>query len=138
MVEAVTVDCAASIVMFDCRRALTRQNERRCADGSRCSGHWNYLPAANHLGRRHRHALFAATDPIAVLAIFKRLGAPHELEVLVEGESLFNDGTAVVLSRILLGIVLAGTFDLIDGALDFVFVVGGGLLIGVIAGALVS
>ncbi|HEX9438656.1 MAG TPA: cation:proton antiporter, partial [Roseiflexaceae bacterium] len=36
-------------------------------------------------------AIVAATDPIAVLAIFKQIGAPHDLEILVEGESLFND-----------------------------------------------
>ena len=63
-------------------------------------------------------AIVAATNPIAVLAIFKRLGVPHELAVLVEGESLFNDGTAVVLSRILLGIVLAGTFSVSDGSVE--------------------
>ena len=46
-------------------------------------------------------ALVAATDPVAVLAIFKRIDAPRELELLVEGESIFNDGTAVVLANIL-------------------------------------
>ena len=64
-------------------------------------------------------AIVAATDPIAVLAIFKRLGAPHELAVLIEGESLLNDGTAVVLSRILLGVVLAGTFSITSGVIQF-------------------
>ncbi|MEP7187851.1 MAG: Na+/H+ antiporter [Roseiflexaceae bacterium] len=83
-------------------------------------------------------AIVAATDPIAVLAIFKRLGVPHELAVLVEGESLFNDGTAVVLSRILLGIVLAGTWSIAGGVLNFVVVVGGGLLIGLATGSLFS
>jgi len=83
-------------------------------------------------------ALISATDPIAVVAIFKRLGAPHELEVLVEGESLFNDGTAVVLSRIMLGAVLAGTFDLAAGGRDFVLVVGGGLVLGLATGAVMS
>lgn len=83
-------------------------------------------------------AIVAATDPIAVLAIFSRLGVPHDLAVLVEGESLFNDGTAVVLSRILLGVVLAGTFDVAAGVLDFVVVVGGGLLIGVLSGSFFS
>src|SRR6476620_7881381 len=83
-------------------------------------------------------ALIAATDPIAVLAIFKRLGAPHELAVLIEGESLLNDGTAVVLSRILLGGVLAGTFSITSGIIQFAVVVGGGLLVGVLTGMLVS
>lgn len=83
-------------------------------------------------------AIVAATDPIAVLAIFKRLGVPHTLELLVEGESLFNDGTAVVLSRIMLGVVVAGSFDIAGDALDFILVVGGGLLIGAVTGTLAS
>ncbi len=83
-------------------------------------------------------AIIAATDPIAVLAIFKRLGAPHELAVLIEGESLLNDGTAVVLSRILLGVVLAGTFNITSGIIQFAVVVGGGLLVGLLTGTLVS
>ncbi|HEX9370966.1 MAG TPA: cation:proton antiporter, partial [Roseiflexaceae bacterium] len=83
-------------------------------------------------------AIVAATDPIAVLAIFKQIGAPHDLEILVEGESLFNDGTAVVLSRILLGAALSGTLDLTGGVIDFVVVGGGGLAVGTLAGALAS
>ena len=83
-------------------------------------------------------AIVAATDPIAVLAIFKRLGAPHELAVLIEGESLLNDGTAVVLSRILLGAVLAGSFSITSGIVQFGVVVGGGLLVGLFTGMLVS
>jgi CPA1 family monovalent cation:H+ antiporter len=82
--------------------------------------------------------IVSATDPIAVLAIFKRLGAPHEFELIVEGESLFNDGTAVVLARILLAVALAGTFDPVHGLLDFALVVGGGLLVGLISGGLCS
>src|SRR5258707_1162494 len=42
-------------------------------------------------------ALIAATDPIAVVALFKTLGAPPRMALLVEGESLVNDGTAIVL-----------------------------------------
>jgi CPA1 family monovalent cation:H+ antiporter len=41
--------------------------------------------------------ILSATDPVAVIATFKRLAAPADLEAIVEGESLFNDGTAVVL-----------------------------------------
>ena len=46
-------------------------------------------------------ALIAATDPIAVVALFKSLGAPKRLGVLTEGESLVNDGTAIVLFSII-------------------------------------
>lgn len=83
-------------------------------------------------------ALISATDPIAVVAIFKRLGAPLQLEVIVEGESLFNDGTAVVLARIMLGVVVAGTFAPVAGVIEFITVVGGGLLLGVATGVLLS
>jgi CPA1 family monovalent cation:H+ antiporter len=83
-------------------------------------------------------AIVAATDPIAVLAIFKQLGAPHELAVLIEGESLLNDGTAVVLARILLGVVLAGSFNITSGVIQFAVVVGGGLLVGLLTGTLIS
>ena len=48
-------------------------------------------------------ALIAATDPIAVVALFKTLGVPKRLAVLVEGESLLNDGTAVVFFTLILG-----------------------------------
>lgn len=82
-------------------------------------------------------AVVAATDPIAVLAIFRRIGAPRELELLVEGESIFNDGTAVVLANILKGAVVAGTFSFAGGSLEFLLVVGGGILVGVVTGAIV-
>src|ERR1700733_2120530 len=45
-------------------------------------------------------ALIAATDPIAVVALFKSVGAPPRLTLLIEGESLVNDGTAIVLFSI--------------------------------------
>ena len=83
-------------------------------------------------------AIVAATDPIAVLAIFKQLHAPHSLELIVEGESLFNDGTGVVLARILQQVVLVGTFSVLGSTLDFAVVVGGGLIIGTLAGFLAS
>ncbi len=47
-------------------------------------------------------ALIAATDPVAVVALFRQLGAPKSLTMLVEGESLFNDGTAIVVFQLVL------------------------------------
>ncbi|MCK4872504.1 MAG: sodium:proton antiporter [Phycisphaerales bacterium] len=50
-------------------------------------------------------AILATTDPISVLAVFKSAGAPERLKTLVEGESLFNDGTGIVLFILLIALV---------------------------------
>ncbi len=78
-------------------------------------------------------AIVSATDPVAVVAIFKDLGAPKRLAILVEGESLFNDATAIVLFGILLAMVEGGAeADLLGGALAFVRVFLGGVIVGYI------
>lgn len=83
-------------------------------------------------------ALIAATDPIAVVSIFKKLGAPRRLAVLLEGESLFNDGTAIVIFELAVAAVLTGEFNLIDGVGDFIVVSGLGIIIGLGFGWIVS
>ena len=83
-------------------------------------------------------ALIAATDPVAVVALFRRLGVPRRLQVLLEGESLFNDGTAIVMFNLVVDIALAGSFNLLDTATNFLTVAGGGALIGIALGMLVS
>lgn len=76
-------------------------------------------------------AIVSATDPVAVVAIFKDLGAPKRLTILVEGESLFNDATAIVLYTILLKMLIGGReADLLAGAADFVTVFLGGIVVG--------
>ncbi|TDJ61403.1 MAG: cyclic nucleotide-binding domain-containing protein [Proteobacteria bacterium] len=82
-------------------------------------------------------ALIAATDPVAVVALFKELGAPARLTTLVEGESLFNDATAIVTFKVLLGIALAGSFtsgDVGRGIVEFFQVFFGGVIVGTIIG----
>lgn len=82
-------------------------------------------------------ALISATDPVAVVALFKELGTPQRLTILVEGESLLNDATAIVLFNILLGIALRGQFeagDVIIAIASFFKVFLGGVLIGVLLG----
>lgn len=83
-------------------------------------------------------ALVAATDPVAVVSLFRSLGVPKRLQVLVEGESLFNDGTAIVVFNLMIIIAVTGQFNLVDSIIDFVVVAGGGLLIGFVLGVLVS
>lgn len=83
-------------------------------------------------------AILSATDPVAVIALFKRLGAPERLTILVEGESLFNDATAIVLAKILLFIALANSdvtsSHILSGTSDFFIVFIGGLLVGIVLG----
>ncbi len=87
-------------------------------------------------------AILSATDPVAVIALFKRLGAPKRLTILVEGESLFNDATAIVLATIL--ITTLGTqggsenITLIEATFEFLLVFLGGMLVGWILGMLTS
>ncbi|MCL4560125.1 MAG: Na+/H+ antiporter [Chloroflexi bacterium] len=83
-------------------------------------------------------ALIAATDPVAVVAIFRSLGVPRRLAVLVEGESLFNDGTAIVVFNLMLAVVLTGQFNLLGGISDFLRVAAGGVIVGLVLGLVVS
>jgi CPA1 family monovalent cation:H+ antiporter len=84
-------------------------------------------------------AIMAATDPVSVLATFRQIGAPRRLSMLIEGESLFNDGTALVLFRILLGIVLTGAVgNWLWNIGEFVIVIAGAVAVGAATGYLVS
>lgn len=82
-------------------------------------------------------AIVATTDPSAVVAIFREVGAPRRLTSLVEGESLLNDAAAIALFSALLGLLLAPE-AVSAGALPMTFAwsLGGGTLLGLVAGRL--
>ncbi len=79
-------------------------------------------------------ALISATDPVAVVAVFRELGVPKRLLTLVEGESLLNDGVAIVLFEILLVAALGGEISAAEGLIDFFGVFFGGAAIGAVVG----
>jgi CPA1 family monovalent cation:H+ antiporter len=83
-------------------------------------------------------ALISATDPVSVVALFRSLGAPKRLQVLLEGESLFNDGTAIVIFNLMLGMALSGQFHLGASVLEFLVVAGGGIAVGVVLALIAS
>lgn len=78
--------------------------------------------------------LIAATDPVSVIATFKEAGVKGRIRLLVEAESLFNDGTAAVAFAITLGIALGASSNpsIIVG--DMALTIGGGLVIGTLIG----
>jgi CPA1 family monovalent cation:H+ antiporter len=83
-------------------------------------------------------ALISPTDPVSVLSLFKEVGAPKDLKTIVEGESLFNDATGVVLFTILLKALLSGQeIGFGQAAYEFVKVSVGGLLLGAVLGWIV-
>ncbi len=86
-------------------------------------------------------AIISATDPVAVLSVFKEYGAPHRLTLIFEGESLFNDGTAFAIFLVFLGIIQNG-FHGAETVLQCIFsfstmILGGGFF-GLFMGLLFS
>jgi NhaP-type Na+/H+ or K+/H+ antiporter len=98
------------------------------------SWHWN-LPVALVFG-----ALISATDPVAVVSIMKELGVSKKLATLVEGESLLNDGAAIVGFTILLAALVSGQTFMSYGQVvsEFFRVSAGGIALGVFLGYVVS
>jgi CPA1 family monovalent cation:H+ antiporter len=81
--------------------------------------------------------IVAATDPVAVLALFRSMRVDRDLSTIVEGESLFNDGTGVVAFRSLLaGVVAGGVIEPSTVAVSFLLLTFGGAILGLGAGFL--
>jgi Na+/H+ antiporter len=81
-------------------------------------------------------AILAPTDAVAPISIFRRLNAPERVRLLVEGESMINDGTALVLYRIAIGAATGGAFSLGGAALEFVAIAAGGIVVGFVIAVL--
>src|SRR5207344_1866912 len=79
-------------------------------------------------------AIVSPTDALAATEIASRLGAPRRVVSLIEGESLVNDGTALVLYRAALGAAIGGTFSLLHTSAQIVVDVAGGIAVGLAVG----
>lgn len=89
------------------------------------------------LGAAFFGILIAATDPVSVIAAFKELKVDHRLHLLVESESLLNDGVAAVGFALLLGIAAGEAVDAATISIDLVRIAAGGILCGLaVAGGL--
>jgi monovalent cation:H+ antiporter, CPA1 family len=104
------------------------------AGGLAITGLMPFLPALV-LG-----AILAATDPIAVIATFRRMRVPADLETIVEGESLFNDGVAIVLYTVAVGALSAGSghIDPLAVGVEALAVGLGGAAVGFVCAAIVA
>src|SRR5581483_8996523 len=83
-------------------------------------------------------AVVSPTDPLAATEIARRLGVPHRPIALIEGESLVNDGTALVLYKVAVGAVVAGSYSFADTLWQFVWAVVGGVAIGLALGFVIA
>jgi len=82
-------------------------------------------------------AIISPTDPLAATSIARRFGIPRKLVTIVEGESLVNDGTGLVLYRVAVAAVVTGSFSALHTEGLFVVVAGGGIAVGLGVGWLV-
>jgi monovalent cation/hydrogen antiporter len=79
-------------------------------------------------------AIVGPTDPVSATATFARLGAPQRVRLLVEGEAMINDATALVAYRVALVAAVEGTFSAGEAALEFIFSAAGGVATGIALG----
>ncbi|MBF2073757.1 MAG: sodium:proton antiporter [Synechococcales cyanobacterium C42_A2020_086] len=80
--------------------------------------------------------ILAITDTVSVIAVFKEIVVPSRLITIVEGESLFNDGVALVLFNLILVSYTTGSVSLTEGLQELVVVIAGGSLVGLALGYL--
>jgi len=81
-------------------------------------------------------AILAPTDPLAAIVTFTRVRVPDRVALLVRGESMVNDATALVAYKIALAAVVTGTYTAAEGGLDLLIAVAGGIAIGFMVAAI--
>jgi Na+/H+ antiporter len=79
-------------------------------------------------------AIVSPPDAIAATAIIRRLGVPHRIEAILDGESLVNDATALVALQFAIAALVTGTFSLGDATIRFTWVAAGGIAFGLLVG----
>ncbi len=94
------------------------------------------VPSLGWAGAFALGAIVSPPDAVAATAIFQRVGVPRRIVTILEGESLVNDATALVLYRFAIAAAAAGTFSLLDASSSFVLVAIGGLAVGFVVGML--
>ena len=82
-------------------------------------------------------AVVSPTDPLAATAIGRRFGVPRRAIAIIEGESLVNDGTALVLFKFAVAAVVTGSFSLLDASVSFAWSVLGGIAVGLVVGRVI-
>ncbi len=82
-------------------------------------------------------AIVSPTDPVAGSAVLERLRIPRRVSHIVEGESLINDGSGIVLYRVAVAAVVTGSFSLVHATVEFFVSCFGGVVIGLAAGVAV-
>jgi Na+/H+ antiporter len=92
------------------------------------------VPSLGWAGAFALGAIVAPPDAVAATAIFQRVGVPRRIVTILEGESLVNDATALVIYRFAVAAASAGTFSLLDAGGSFVVVLIGGVAVGVVVG----
>ncbi len=80
--------------------------------------------------------ILAITDTVSVIAVFKEVPVPSRLSTIVEGESLFNDGVALVLFGLILKVYSTGSLTVVEGLQELAIVIVGGSLLGLALGYL--
>ncbi|MCT7959660.1 cation:proton antiporter [Laspinema sp. D1] len=82
--------------------------------------------------------ILAVTDTVSVIAVFKEVSVPSRLSTIVNGESMFNDGVALVIFTLLVNVQIMGSFSFLNGLQQLLIVIMGGTIIGLMGGYLSS